>query len=839
MPTRHAIPFNRGLDVATPSHEAPPGTFRAVSGLVPIATPSGTSWQAPEGATVVGDDDALAGILSVGLRPVPGGDDELLCLTASALYRVIAETGEPFGLAVWTFDVPDATRRATFASVGTDTVVAVTKGDGIGTPEATLVVNRSGVALSLGVGVPALVSIASEDIPSGGSAEGVEGQRRALYGVRLAYLFGDVFGPLSAPVVAPGGAVTAGVPGYMRVTVQGVGYEVSDPLLHRGATGIVVVMTPPLAEAEALLTASWHHVATVPLRGQTTTTPDVLIKLTDALIVTRPAVRDDSLSHRSPCAGAVTSYNGRLVLGDTALRYDAPSPTNLRWASAAATTTRIGIEIDLQGGSVVLVSAAGASTTEMVGPVGVDDPRVRTLIVYRESGGEWLEVLRIPMRAAATSATAWGFPPEGSSAWTLPGPSTGDAIPVGAAASFSEHVPGRVLVSELYAADLFQARRAVRLGQGNDAQVVAFASNAQPVSTGQFGDYPLYALCADSVWAGRSGDGDVAFAAWEPLTLRVGCVGRRALALVERRVVFAAPQGVYVLDSGVLDGPTTAPLVRARAEDDLLDALGPDTAMGYVEDRSRGRRELWLSAGVLTFVYGLDAGVWTLLERQRRAFVRTEVGRVLGVDVADGRLFNERGDASAEADVFVATAPMHLDAPGVHKRLSGIAVRQGRPLAELRWKLYDRDPVTGAPVLAAYGDLSGRPDAAKIYALCREPMLVLVGRAAPGQSIEGVALDADVRMAHRSPALADVLDFEDVLWTPTYGFGGTLTVIGEDDGTVTVEGTGVYAFRETIEAVTFFGQTYEDVHVHLTPGLLGRERMTDEDAESVALLVDP
>lgn len=853
MAERFAIAFDRGLDVSTPGHEAPPGTFRAVAGLVPIATTTGVSWQAPEGAAPL--PEAPPGVLSLGLRPVPGAEDEILALTADALLRLSAESGAALGTPLFAFASPDATRRATVATVGTSSVVAVTRGEGLGVPEVLLVVDAAGAARPLGLPSP-LPPTVSVSAPPADAPEGRRGLVRGAYGLRVAYaLGGGAFGPMSHPVAVHVAVPSTSGRGYVQVGFPGLGLgpgSLAASLGQQGVTGVAVFLTPPLASMQDALSATWHHVGTVALPSvapgvlpELPPEPSLSLTMDSDEIGTRAAAADDSLSHRTPRAGAVTSYNGRLVVGDTVLRYEAPTPDALRWQGGAR-AVRIGLEMTLSTGPVRLVSPPGTGGASLVGPLGVDDPRATALVVYVEAApgsGAWREGLRLPLRSATTSATAWAIPAsEADPAWavpaTLPPGFEHPAMPGGLAGHHDEHVPARVLVSELYAPSLLHARRAVRLGQGADEHVVAFASNAQPLSTGQFGEYPLLALCASSVWAGFSGEGDVAFASWEPLALRVGCVGRRAHALVESRVAFAAPQGVYLVENGALVGPITAPLVRARAEDDLLDALGPDTALAYLEDRARGRRELWLSAGRLTFAYGLDAAAWTLLERERRAFVRSEDGRVLGLGT-HGRLFDERGDASVETDVYVATAPLHLGAVGAFKRLRSLAVRQGRPLSSLVWKLYDRDPVTGSPVLAAYGDLSDRADAGKLYALCREPVVVLVGRARPGQSVEGVVLDADVRLTHRAPSLPDVQDFEDVLWTPTHGFGGRLFVEGEDEASVTVTGEGAYAMREgPTETVRFLGVDYEVTPVTLTPGLLARERMTDETAHDTRLAVD-
>jgi hypothetical protein len=360
---------------------------------------------------------------------------------------------------------------------------------------------------------------------------------------------------------------------------------------------------------------------------------------------------------------------------------------------------------------------------------------------------------------------------------------TGEEI-AGANAN-EEHDPNRLLVSSVAQPRALLARRAGYIGDSPTDGIVGFAASTLPASEGQFGEYPVYALCRESVFLGQVGGGDVAFSGWRKVAPR-GCVGRGAFTNLDRSVVFASVDGIYQLAPELSGEPISAPL----HEGDFLESLGtgagqaskgggePAAVLGYYRSVDQSRRELWVGAGALTFAFSLRHGTWTILDRERRALGRFR-GRLLGTgplsDGAGGRLYEEGASEQAQR-VYMQTARLYLSAQGTWKRLREFWLRQDDPLDSLTWRLSMHDPTSGK-LLLTEGTMNTVPhDAFTLPAgMLLEGELELAGEGLPGQSVERFGFEYDVRMPHRRPGTTST-DPAAPSWTTSGGVSAPLYV---------------------------------------------------------------
>jgi hypothetical protein len=829
--SRADIPFDR-LDVATPSHSAAAGTLRATLNLVPMLGADVVSWQAASGAVERGSFEGLLGLV---VQPRTGGAaaPRLVGLRADALVAI--DPADDFAeTELLAFDAPDATRRMQAASLGSVLTVSITCGEGVGEPERTLVVDGDAVydyapPLPVDDGVFTVYRSATDN---------TVGILPGFYGLRYAYVLeGGRLGPASDPVVVmlePGGAS-----GRYQVafTLLGSSVPTADSLRARGIRGVAVLTTPPSENGLGATGQVYHHVLTIPLETESVQ-PQATLAIEAESLESQPVYEDDQLSHRVAGSGAVASYNDRLLLGDVELDYAVPGGEAWPWASTAL-QVRVGVELRVRSGTIVRIGepfAGGAvlspttSTTLAYG-----DARATALLVYAADGDAWKLALRLPLAAARLHNAAYCLVPADT------------AVAAGAAAmpdvrTGRDYEPSRILVSELDRPRELHARRTQRAGDEPGDGVLSFAANTLPVSEGQFGQYPLWVLGRRSISAMPVGQGDVAFEG-TGVMLQRGVVGRRAWTNVGRDVAACTVSGVVVLTPGEPATPITGPLVRETVAEDLLEALGPDTVLGYLEDDRRSRRELWLSAGVLTFVNALAAGRWTILDRARRGFVRLPVltggPRLLGFD-PDGALFDEHAGEDP-VSVMLLTSRLHLGAMGVRKRLYRLWLRQGRtPSAPLRWRLFERarrGDGTSRMLLLGEGYTNEHRSGYAMAAHVTEPHLLVSGTMLPGESIEGFGLEWETRLEHRAPATF-AEDTEDVFWTPSTGFGGTIVQVDETDEYVEISTGGLFGMIREEVVVSFLGVDYPLESVVLTPVMLGRERIVIEDDETARVLVD-
>ena len=349
----------------------------------------------------------------------------------------------------------------------------------------------------------------------------------------------------------------------------------------------------------------------------------------------------------------------------------------------------------------------------------------------------------------------------------------GGAMPVpGQVNAEVDHDGNKVLASSTFQPRDLRARRVYAVGNGPNDTVLAFGTNAEPVSEGQFGSYPLYALCRGSIYGLTPGTGDIAFDSNEPVSTERGAVGRYAVAAVDNVIFFASRDGVYYLAGQMSDDSISSPISTGSFVQAFAGCLGADTALGAMLSDQMDRREVWVASGVLTFVYSVRHGEWSILDRARNyfkhyrgtlygvsKFVRDPdadpIGIIIGGDPApgqsDGRLYDEAGDPEALVEYGLLTAPMHLQRPGVRKRIWRLALRQHVMMETLKWKIRDVN-LSGEVITISVGDLPAETalDVYNIYGgQANQPRVELVGEAYPGQGIVGFELEFAERRPHR------------------------------------------------------------------------------------------
>ena len=316
----------------------------------------------------------------------------------------------------------------------------------------------------------------------------------------------------------------------------------------------------------------------------------------------------------------------------------------------------------------------------------------------------------------------------------------------------------RVLVSGRGQLRNLQARRASYVGNSSDDRVLAFAANTRAISEGQFGEFPILALCTESIYAGHIGNAaqDVAVSRWERIATK-GVLGPRAWATSpDGAVAFASRSGIYTLSPG-LSGPISTDVHLSRsavaAESGLLEELSEanaatSVAMTFYESPSGERRELWISTPMRSWCRDLDTGLWFTLDESRKAFTRL-AGQLYGLGA--GALHTEGTDQESTQTARIVTGPLNLGSAYVQKRLRSIGVRQGPTIEEVKIRLrsierdgsiYDRSAGT------LYKDLSSRRiKTPRGHAYRAFVELDLEGL--PGQALGSLEVEYEIRRPHR------------------------------------------------------------------------------------------
>lgn len=337
MPEQDVIPF-RGLDRASPAVQTEKGACRTLSG---VARPPGRQGWVPAPKA---SKSGITGIQSLARQPLEDGP-RLLALTDQA-----PNTIEAIDPATWSSVQLDAlsgsddTREIQSASVSKDTAVAVTSGAGVGKPE-TLKFLQGDTVTELPWPAPPTFSInwnqRDDGVPSG------------RYVFRVAWRMEDgTIGPASGPLFTTtptgrsrnrpsksrddrGGDRTAdpsGDRGVQQITYEA---QISVDAYPNGQPsggwpsrieGLVIIVHPEAAGPSTTDVSApdvpGYRISSfdgLPDPGTTATWKDPL----ESIIASTPH-KTRTLVHHEIAAGALYSFNGRMIMGDVLYDYERP-----------------------------------------------------------------------------------------------------------------------------------------------------------------------------------------------------------------------------------------------------------------------------------------------------------------------------------------------------------------------------------------------------------------------------------------------------------------------------------------------------------------------------------
>lgn len=846
---RISFPLRR-MDVAISDQDAPLGTLRAVVNMCPLGTTSQGDyhWSPVETADQRAEE---AGLVAIGshVRQRVGPFADSGATKALGLERIVAITAgdpeadpvvtskilviDPSDLAdvqdddgndltrfevreVYDYGAATPGRRAQFAQVSESlfiagSVVAAASGEGYGQPEPLLELRDDTV---LPFDFPELPRVG---LTMTENASNTNGLPQGTYSYRYAWRLKDgTIGPASIPhffFCLPAADASISLTFTIDEYLSSL-----DADWTKLIDGIEIMISPGFTsdtEPTAIASIFLPHYRITSIGG-TSVGSSVDVEVTREEISGNPVHEDDQLAQHGIEAAAVTAYNKRLILGDVA--YDFKRPNILHnsrpYTSGSDWYVRLGVVLETPGGTFERISdPLGLATADAQAwnPNGVDvegggysdgflmypDPRVTEFRLYVSSDGTTYTLHSSYAASKATNLNVAFNADIGQQDLTTGG---GTAMPdLATIHAETDHDVNRLLVSDVYRPRQLRASRARYVGNGPEDAIIGMAVNSLPISEGQFGAYPLYVLCAESVWAGRVGTGDVAFESFEPVSSDRGCVGRYAFTNVDNVVAFASRDGVWMIRPRLDDVPVSEPLTQHKTINDIYSCLTYDTALGYYNDRSRGRRELWVAAGVLVFGFAVQKDRWFILDRARRQFllfknvlyginkrevedeqyIDPDTGEVVTGpppleegELADGVLVDE-GAKDDPIDVSIRTSRLALfktdrtrgeqTALGTWKRIYKIWVRQRGRMDELFWRLVDLKPsgigyqITGGRMIAAGTDAVGIAGASALF-----PFVEIYGTAAPGDGLESVGIEYTTRYEHRRPeTMPQLADPED------------------------------------------------------------------------------
>lgn len=244
----------------------------------------------------------------------------------------------------------------------------------------------------------------------------------------------------------------------------------------------------------------------------------------------------------------------------------------------------------------------------------------------------------------------------------------------------------RVQVSEVNAPFSFLAERTYYVGRSAGQEVIGFATNTLAVSEGQFGQYPVYVMCSDSIWAlEQSQDPLVAFARISPVSLSHGAASTKQICNVGRFSAFVYQDGIFLIAGNEIEEISQA-INNYPGSEEL------DFSTLVLASRQRaGDNELLISDGNTVYVYNLRYQRWYSINRQRIKWF-TQAGFLYGID-SQGNIYDEQAFLQDRVHYAIQFDPIHFMGPELLKRLYKVYFR-GKSRTHTLWVKADRQVFT-------------------------------------------------------------------------------------------------------------------------------------------------
>ncbi len=299
-----------------------------------------------------------------------------------------------------------------------------------------------------------------------------------------------------------------------------------------------------------------------------------------------------------------------------------------------------------------------------------------------------------------------------------------------------EYRPNVMKVSATDTPLVFPAVNTYQVGNG---RIVGFCSNTVGLSTGQWGQEPLYAFCSDGIFAfSVDASGAMVYPNSRPISREV-CNNAMSITPIDSAVVFSSERGLQMISGSEVteisqpiegyylrfaEGGHVDRLDSAKLMLDHEAWLGIPTAptaeeaKEYLKKARIGwnydNRELWVANPEKDYAYIFCEGMWSKVMRRIRYFVN-DYPSTYYVSDTDGLVYDMgRDDTTEPVDTMFLTRPIVIGGE------TAKTFTRAWLYADLN--VYDNGAVSGQTEMVAAGDVDA-------YKLRHKAALVVYGSA--------------------------------------------------------------------------------------------------------------
>lgn len=391
----------------------------------------------------------------------------------------------------------------------------------------------------------------------------------------------------------------------------------------------------------------------------------------------------DDFSHNTVSGNVSYVYNGRLHLGDITTKlfngFDARYYQNAVEVSQSYPSSSVEITIVTENGNERILSDKETFTGRLLSPVlAYPDYRATGMTIRDGSGkGKTVRLQKHPFLNMAY------YQEPTLSAIDL----TDSTSSSGTSDNSPTREPNKIKVSALNNPLSFPVANTYTVSNGD---IVGMASATSALSTGQFGQFPVYVFATDGVYALEVGNGDVVYARSTPVTRDV-CANSKTITATDDAIVFATEESLVLLQgststnlSTMIEGylPTfidSSPQLKKVAGIPNLDnSLSAIEFRTYIKDAvvgySYNDKEIIVSNENYdySYVYNMKSGGWYKTSHRVRMFLNSYPECFAYFE--DGGVYDMYNPHRTVNNILLITKPIKFGSL-VHKRILQSAIR--------------------------------------------------------------------------------------------------------------------------------------------------------------------
>lgn len=436
-------------------------------------------------------------------------------------------------------------------------------------------------------------------------------------------------------------------------------------------------------------TTNFYKIKSIPITAETTSLYDFLIEGASNTkdLELKDFLTDDIFTHNR-LTGKTYVYNSRLHIGNIAMKLTPMYPISIfsaTFSSFSKIQYNTEIHIKTESGIKIVHGSSSFGVSPLSPYISYPDTRAFKLVIYFSYAGKsYYKELVLKSHSLLNMA----YSLESLTPLSI----ENNSFTVGSYNPLPENsleiTPNKLKVSDLGNPFYFPAKQTYTVSSRG---IIGMAVATTALSTGQFGQFPLYAFTEEGIFALSIGSGTVAYSSVSPLSRDV-CANIESITSIDNAVVFATENALMLLSgstmqklSDKIEGYLPSTFNSSPVLDKIIGIpkLQESTIefRDYIKNASIGyiyeEKEIIVSNRQYSYsyVYNMQSGEWHKLSVSATKFLNS-YPKTLAVctEKAGYGIYNIYNPHRSINDIAIITRPVKFGSL-THKRILQSALR--------------------------------------------------------------------------------------------------------------------------------------------------------------------